>query len=376
MQTVAGVQELLHRGEHARMPFQVDEDLLTITNLEGEAIVAGLHPGDRLLELRGQPYRGRRQLLALRGGANYVHAGQPIDVVVRRSNGSTQRMRIHTVARGASVTHFNAEWTLGIVTTLPPLICLLIGYWVCAARIRDPNAWLLLVLFATPSCIVTQPNWWPGVWGVGLSAWYELLQLLAAPLLLLFGIYFPERWRVDRRYPWLKRLILAPTLLCFGLFAAIFVIEYFAAPELGTWSARASVWFGRLLNPLNLLCVLVYVAALADKLRSATSADGRRRMRVLAAGSLIGLGSLLIVFVLLPHFGLEPGKRPGIVILRTTSSFSPRPSPSPMWYWCSARWTSASCSAWAPATPSPGPRWSRWRSPSSPSSFSLPAAHL
>ncbi len=315
MQMVAGVQELLHRGEHARMPFQVDDDLLTLGHLEGEAIAAGLHPGDRLLELRGQPYRGRRQMVAMRGGADFVRAGQPIDVVVRRADGSTHHVHIHSVPRGTSVTHFNVEWTLGMVTMLPPLICLLIGYWVCAARIRDPNAWLLLVLFATPSCIVTSPNWWPGAWAVVLRAWYELLQILASPLLLLFGIYFPERWRVDRRYPWLKWLLLAPILLCIGLLVAIFVIEDFAAPELGVWSARASLWFGRLLNPLNLLCVVVYVMALVDKLRSANSADARRRMRVLAAGSLIGLGSLLIVFVLLPHFGLEPGKRPAVAVL-------------------------------------------------------------
>ena len=57
MQTTAAFQELTHRGEHARMPFQVDDDLLTISNLEHEALAAGFKPGDRLLEIRGEPYR-------------------------------------------------------------------------------------------------------------------------------------------------------------------------------------------------------------------------------------------------------------------------------------------------------------------------------
>ena len=59
MQTTAAFQELTHRGEHARMPFQVDDDLLTINNLEHEAIAAGLKDGDRLLEwLRHAPALG------------------------------------------------------------------------------------------------------------------------------------------------------------------------------------------------------------------------------------------------------------------------------------------------------------------------------
>ena len=59
MQTTASFQELTHRGEHARMPFQVDDDLLTLKDLQGEAIAAGLKNGDRLLELRGEHfYRG------------------------------------------------------------------------------------------------------------------------------------------------------------------------------------------------------------------------------------------------------------------------------------------------------------------------------
>ena len=37
MQTTAAFQELTHRGEHARMPFQVDDDLFTISNLEHES---------------------------------------------------------------------------------------------------------------------------------------------------------------------------------------------------------------------------------------------------------------------------------------------------------------------------------------------------
>ena len=91
MQTIAPFQELMHRSEHARMPFQVDDDLLTINNLQGEALAAGLKPGDRLREVRGEPYRGFQTMVAMRGGGDkFVHAGAPLDVVVRRADGSEQ----------------------------------------------------------------------------------------------------------------------------------------------------------------------------------------------------------------------------------------------------------------------------------------------
>jgi phosphoserine phosphatase RsbU/P len=196
MQTTASFQELTHRGEHARMPFQVDDDLLTLKNLQGEAIAAGLKNGDRLLELRGQPYRGHQQMIALQGsGKNFLHPGDTLPVLVRRADGTTHLTIVHTAARGPSPPGFNPEWIVKLLLLVPPLICLLIGYWVAAARIRDPNAWLLLLLFAAPTALSGSPSWWPGAWVIWLGAWYDLLQYLMGPALLLFGIYFPERWR-------------------------------------------------------------------------------------------------------------------------------------------------------------------------------------
>jgi phosphoserine phosphatase RsbU/P len=313
MQTTAIFQEILHRGEHARMPFQVDDDLLTLKDLQGEAIAAGLKNGDRLLELRGEHFYGHQQIIALEGaGKSFLHPGDTLPVLIRRADGTQHRAIIHTVGRGPSPPRSNPEWTIRLLLAVPPLICLLIGYWVAAARIRDPNAWLLLFLFAAPSAISDLQNWWPGAWVICLGAWYNLLQYLMSPALLLFGIYFPERWRLDREAPWAKWLILAPLAGCFLLMWAIFAIQNFAAPELGDWSARATFWFDHIVNPLNLACVIAYVVAVLDKLRSATTADARRRMQVLAVGSVLGLGSLLLAFVVLPHFGVQPGHNPWI----------------------------------------------------------------
>lgn len=313
MQTTAVFQEVLHRGEHARMPFQVDDDLLTLSDLKPEAAAAGLRSGDRLLEIQGTPYRSARQIIAVSGGGKgFLHAGADLHVTVRRNDGSVHRATIRTISAGNSQLSFNLEWGIQILQALPPIICLLIGYWVAAARIRDPNAWLLLVLFAFPSALLPPPHWWPDPWAFPLRTWFHILQLLGAPALFLFGIYFPERWRLDRRFPWAKWLVLAPLCAGIAIFAIAWYIENFSAPEHGAFSAHLSPWIEEIINPLNLACVVVYVVALVDKLRSATTADARRRMQVLTAGSIVGVGSLLGAFVLLPHFGFAPDKHPWI----------------------------------------------------------------
>ena len=54
------------------------------------------------------------------------------------------------------------------------------------------------------------------------------------------------------------------------------------------------------------MCILLFLAALLDKLRSASSADARRRMRVLTFGSCLSLGPLVIIFMIVPLFGADP----------------------------------------------------------------------
>ncbi len=48
----------------------------------------------------------------------------------------------------------------------------------------------------------------------------------------------------------------------------------------------------------------LYWVLLLDKLRTASSPDARRRLQVLLAGSVVGLGSILIIFGLLPYLGI------------------------------------------------------------------------
>jgi len=68
----------------------------------------------------------------------------------------------------------------------------------------------------------------------------------------------------------------------------------------------------RVLNPIFVWSGVFYIALywvlLLDNLRTASSPDARRRLQVLLAGSVVGLGSILIIFGLLPYLGIaNPG---------------------------------------------------------------------
>jgi phosphoserine phosphatase RsbU/P len=60
----------------------------------------------------------------------------------------------------------------------------------------------------------------------------------------------------------------------------------------------------KVLNWVSTFCVILYWVAIFDKLRTTSAPDARRRLRVLCAGSVVGLGSILVIWGALPFFGI------------------------------------------------------------------------
>ncbi|HTV06763.1 MAG TPA: SpoIIE family protein phosphatase [Acidobacteriaceae bacterium] len=293
-----------HAERHVAAPLEYNDDTCVVTAVQPEARRAGLVPGMRITGLNGAPYTGDAQLVEILYTAQ---PGDTVDVEFTRPDGSKGTATI-TLALHAKLHAGIAEWVSllrdGIVVALMPLVCLLIGYWVVLAKPADRNAWLLLILLTFPSVLWINQGMATGV-GLALRLfWYNTLQLLASPALLLFGIYFPERSRIDVKAPWIKWLVLAPYAMFAGLMYPYLYREYFAGPAGLKW-AVAITDAGNVLNVLNLICIALYLVFTLDKLRSASTADARRRLRVLTVGTAIGVGALLLVFVLLPHFGFR-----------------------------------------------------------------------
>jgi phosphoserine phosphatase RsbU/P len=291
---VAGAAALnekwFHGDRHANPPLDIRDDL-TLYALTKEAKEAGLAENDVIRTLQGRPFSGDAQI------TQFLRDARPGDVMeVNGARIPLERLQGPGFSPGGFIAYLTP--ILGV-----PLLGLLVGYWVVAARPRDPNAWLVLLLLTFPEVSFGDLHavWWAGVWYVIFAAW-QVIEILAVPALLWFGLYFPERWRLDVRFPWVKWIILATQLFAFVFYLWLHYIRGFAAGAMPRFTGMES-WMDRITGWGQTACVVLFLAAIFDKLRSASTPDARRRLRVLAIGSGLSLGPLLILFGILPHFG-------------------------------------------------------------------------
>ena len=307
---IAGMVDLwdtrIHWDQRVNTPFRYDSDSRAIHNvgLQPEARAAGIAPGDRIEGLNGAPYSGLAQWDAV---LSESHPGDILDVDVTHPNGSHATCTVTLVRQTypwGRMSPMFAFWQASFFVGLLPLVCLVIGYWVVLTRPGDRNAWLVLILLTFPTVMFSDSGLSTGVFQFLRLFWYQTIQLAGAPALLLFGIYFPERSRIDARARWVKWIL-------FGIFAVSVAALY---PSMymegygggdGPILTRVSDVAADIINAFNLLCVILYLVLTLDKLRSASTEDARRRLRVLTTGMSIGMGALLIVVLLLPRIGIS-----------------------------------------------------------------------
>ncbi len=295
-------------------PFDIDFETPVVKMVTDRAKRAGLRVGDTVESLNGTPYYGRELWQKIRW---YAHVGNVIRIGVRRADGTTATVAVplEGYPRGASANlalnniHVGEAIFVVFLQIVVPLFCLGLGYWVALARPADLNAWFILILLSYPEAYISVStyNWWPGSWLELRLFWHVALQLLAPAALLLLGLLFPERSRIDVRFPWLKWLILA--VLGSGLGVGL-ATDYSSWYDLRLMPGRARVdaISDKILTWAMVACIVIYFVAIFDKLRTASSRDARRRMGVLCAGSAVGLGSILIVWGVLPWLGVaDPG---------------------------------------------------------------------
>ena len=299
---ITGYFDLRHQ---ARSPFEIEFLRPVIRSVTDEAKQRGLTIGDAVLSINDESYQGRAVWQQQRW---YAHAGDVWRVRVRQRNGMEATAVVPLKASSSPTSVGEASFVV-FMNIAVPLFCLGLGYWVALARPKDPNAWFILLLLSYPEAFISVStyNWWPGIWLPLRLILHISLELLAPVALLFLGLLFPERSRIDINFPWFKWLVLA-VLLC-SLAVAI-ADEYSAWYAFGFIPNLAAIdqMNDRVVNWTMLLCIAIYWISIFDKMRSASNPDSRRRLRVLYAGSVTGLGSVLIIFGVLPMFGIaDPG---------------------------------------------------------------------
>jgi phosphoserine phosphatase RsbU/P len=268
-------------GGYPLAPMALGSPWPSITSLSSPAEAAGLRKGDRVIAIEGRAPRGDGDL------AQVVHAKYPgarLTITVERDG--------KPVDFQAPLEPFHIWWSVALINLIfMPWLSILLGFWVTAVRPRDTHAWLVLgILLGLSQTIrpgVLDPRGWPfdiGLIGVAVR---DLASAGWPICMMLFGIYFPQRWIVDRRLPWVKWLLLIP-LAGEGIFSAASNVAASFDWNLGHWPDLIP---GGIVTAIGMTATGVFFMALASKYpQPALAKDDRRRLKVLYWGSTVAMG--------------------------------------------------------------------------------------
>jgi sigma-B regulation protein RsbU (phosphoserine phosphatase) len=271
---------LASRGQHNAMSFVV-----------GNAFHAGLRDGDALLAVNGRAVTGTavfgEELRKSRPGELMT-----VSVLHHEIGQPPIQKTVSFLLQRVPEWNWQVSLRSALLLVVLPFGCMLLGFWVAFVRPRDPLAWLVLALMLSFTCF-GDPNvecWPPYVRDLGMI--FRMANRFAFAIwLLLFGLYFPEPLPAGReraRWVWLKWVMMVPLILLvvMGVVTAVGELENFAAvgflERLPHAFTIASVNFVYIVFAMPIYLI-------GRKYTLAPSADAKRRLRLLIAGSLVTL---------------------------------------------------------------------------------------
>jgi phosphoserine phosphatase RsbU/P len=257
-----------------------------ITEADPNGPAKELRKGDRMVAINGVDLTADPRMLSL---SSRVSPGTRYTMTVLR-NGQELTFTLQTFPRPPG----KFPWSRFV-----PLLFWLTGIFVFLLKPEDQQARLLALMLGSFSGLLggganvdALPNWL--AWPVGLA---RIAGLCAVPLLLHLFLVFPQPSPLLRRWPRLTKWLYAPlifVLLSFGLGRL--------PSHVAQWLVIRLRWpLEHGLVPAAFITLLGYIAAaLVCLWLSYRTADlaGRRRLRVVMWGSLLGFGSLFLVLVM------------------------------------------------------------------------------
>jgi PAS domain S-box-containing protein len=256
---------------------------------------AGIQSGDVLIAVDGQSVESPADVI------EYQHRGQAgtrLGYTLVRL-GSRRALTV-------SLAPIAAPRTMYFVLAAVGLFTLLVG---ASVRLRRPTDqatlhffWLCVAFFGAFTFSFNGPLDrldWVFYWGDAVA------MLALPPLLLHFTLVFPERspWRVARaRQLWLP-LIYAPAVML-GAARVIAVVRGVGAD--GRAFSRSLDLLDRAEPVYLLLCAVFAVMVLARAFGEITSLTGRRQLRWIAWGTVLGVGPFAFGYALPWALGMDP----------------------------------------------------------------------
>jgi phosphoserine phosphatase RsbU/P len=293
--STAAIFDIFLNPNRARPPFDYSSNPRFLVEPLPESQRAGMAAEDEVVSVNGVPFTGMAGLIRQ---IFHAHPGDIVSVVYRYHSGRMQTAQVRLMAQRRGPPTISG-WLITIVLVLLfPAFCLLLGYWVVLAKPLDWNAWFLLGIMNVVPAFIGRVGYFPGFLTPFTIFWQRFAFQLMFISLILFSIYFPVRSRTDTRHPWIKWLIIVPQI---PLVPAKFAVSYGLL-----YHNRFIQPFLSAIDPLDLarnvfasISLCIFIAAIVGKLFAvpAPAPDARRRLGVVAAGSVLGLGPVLVLLV-------------------------------------------------------------------------------
>jgi phosphoserine phosphatase RsbU/P len=289
--------EMLHGDRYVSEGFDLDTQTLKVNEPGTEGGRAGLRKGDIVEAVNGRPVRGWSDI---EGPVKRARTGDRLLLHVKRTGavGAVEE-DIPVPLRPFTYVGYSPGSAAYVATILfrilTPLFCVALGFWVAAVRVGDRAAWALLVLMLSVSSLILDDR---TIYGnedalqpflTGLSVVFIRLGPLA---LAYFGIVFPETPAFDRKFPWIKWIVIGPMLVRAGLSGiSAGLVSHHRDMIL---PLRAILIADPAGADIELGLIGLFFAILGYKTLTATTSDARRRLLLLDTGAAVGLLPLLI----------------------------------------------------------------------------------
>src|SRR5215475_5421627 len=260
-----------------------------IDRIDPQSPAKELRSGDRIIAINGKNLTAHPGAV---GDEFRMPPGSPYSMTVRR-NGQELTFTWQTITRKRN------QFPWG---KLIALLFWLSGLLILSLKVDDKQAWLLALMLGSSSSILGGgfPTDMPADWLSLLVALARIGGFFSFPLLLHLFLCFPQPSPWLRKWPSLTKWLYAP--LC------LFALPTFGVGRLPMeWSTPIFSWAPmRWLSEHGLVRV-AYISLLAYLLAALVClwlgyrmADvaGRRRLRVIVWGSLIGFGSLFLLIAM------------------------------------------------------------------------------
>lgn len=264
----------------------------SVVAMRPEAESAGLKLGDKLVAINGRTIESDEVFFE---EVSTLTQDEPAVFLVSRTDGEgaaeQREVRLNLSAPVRDFDYFSKFVVGFLYAYFLPTICMLLGFWVVFVRPRDFLAWLLLFMLLGFSSIAfegypdkTLPGFYRSIF---FSTW--------ALSMFLFGVYFPERWELDKRFPWAKWILIAPLSLQL-VFMVLDLAKRFLGLNAIDYLAFLTKPYNQIGMAVNMTAISLFFVALGVKSGTTQNPDARRRLRVMLAGTMAAmLPSFLII---------------------------------------------------------------------------------